>query len=158
MRAKWAALILPSLRAQEAPQYTVEEYKAYQDVTAETDAAKKTGLIVKFMQDYAKSKAPDAEQAKQRLPVAELEARNSLTTTGAPPCPRRTTASRHVNPRMNVTTETGILCKLHIIRPHSNIENMAKARKQLAPHPPGDSRRLLHPAAIRHTRRSSFII
>ncbi len=39
----------------EAPQYTAEEYKAYQDIAAEDDAAKKTGLVVKFMQDYPKS-------------------------------------------------------------------------------------------------------
>jgi tetratricopeptide (TPR) repeat protein len=50
-------LLLPTLCAQEkeVPQYTVEEYKAYQDITAENDAAKKTGLVVKFMQDYPKS-------------------------------------------------------------------------------------------------------
>ena len=47
----------PAFRAQEtqAPQYTEEEYKAYQAITAEADAAKKTGLIVKFTQDYPKS-------------------------------------------------------------------------------------------------------
>lgn len=48
-------LALPALRAQEPPQYTEEEYKAYQGITAENDAVKKTGLIVKFMQDYPKS-------------------------------------------------------------------------------------------------------
>jgi tetratricopeptide (TPR) repeat protein len=40
---------------EEAPKYTAEEYKAYQDITAETDAAQKIPLIVKFMQDYPKS-------------------------------------------------------------------------------------------------------
>ena len=34
---------------------------------------------VKMMQEYAKSKAPDAKQVEQRLPVFELDARNPAT-------------------------------------------------------------------------------
>jgi tetratricopeptide (TPR) repeat protein len=41
--------------AQENPQYTVEEYNAYQAVTAEPDAAKKVELIANFFKTYPKS-------------------------------------------------------------------------------------------------------
>ncbi len=54
MMVTLTAMLPCAVRAQET-QYTTEEYKAYQDVTAENDAAKKTTLIVKFMQDYPKS-------------------------------------------------------------------------------------------------------
>lgn len=54
-----AALIssLPALvaQAQEAQKYTMEEYKAYQEITAENNAAQKAGLIVKFLQQYPQS-------------------------------------------------------------------------------------------------------
>lgn len=54
MMVTLAAMLPCAVRAQET-QYTAEEYKAYQDVTAENESAKKTSLIVKFMQDYPKS-------------------------------------------------------------------------------------------------------
>ena len=41
--------------AQEVPQYTVEEYNAYQAVTKEPDPAKKMDLIVNFFKTYPKS-------------------------------------------------------------------------------------------------------
>jgi tetratricopeptide (TPR) repeat protein len=40
---------------QEAPKYTIEEYKAYQDIAAEASPAKKTGLVVAFLKTYPKS-------------------------------------------------------------------------------------------------------
>jgi len=40
---------------QEAPKYTVEEYKAYQDIASEASPAKKTGLVVTFLKTYPKS-------------------------------------------------------------------------------------------------------
>lgn len=50
------AFLSPTAAAQDqATQYSAEEYKAYQDITAESDAVKKTGLVVKFMQEYPKS-------------------------------------------------------------------------------------------------------
>lgn len=42
-------------QAQEAPKYTAEEYKAYQELTNETDGTKKMDLIVKFLQDRPQS-------------------------------------------------------------------------------------------------------
>ena len=45
----------PKPQAQEAPKYTAEEYKAYQELTNETDPTKKMDLIVKFLQDRPQS-------------------------------------------------------------------------------------------------------
>ncbi len=42
-------------RAQEQAQYTAEEYKAYQAVTAETDPAKKAALVVAFLKERPES-------------------------------------------------------------------------------------------------------
>ncbi len=42
-------------RAQEQAQYTAEEYKAYQAVTAEADPAKKAELVVAFLKDRPQS-------------------------------------------------------------------------------------------------------
>ncbi len=53
-----ATLVLApmSVRAQEQEaKYTVEEYKAYQDVAAETSPAKKTDLAVTFLKTYPQS-------------------------------------------------------------------------------------------------------
>ena len=52
-----ASLILaPNLvPAQEKEEYTEEEYKEYQDIQAEKDPAKKTDMIVKFLQEKPKS-------------------------------------------------------------------------------------------------------
>ncbi len=51
--------VFPSLcggaPAQDVPQYTVEEYNAYQAITGEPDPAKKMDLIVKFFKTYPKS-------------------------------------------------------------------------------------------------------
>ncbi len=44
-----------SALAQENPQYTVEEYNAYQAITAESDPAKKVDLITQFFKTYPKS-------------------------------------------------------------------------------------------------------
>jgi len=41
--------------AQQVPQYTTEEYSAYQAITGESDPAKKIDLIEKFYKDYPKS-------------------------------------------------------------------------------------------------------
>jgi tetratricopeptide (TPR) repeat protein len=38
-----------------AQDYSQEEYKAYQDITAETDGAKKVALVVKFFREYPKT-------------------------------------------------------------------------------------------------------
>jgi tetratricopeptide (TPR) repeat protein len=43
------------VRAQEQAQYTAEEYKAYQAVTAEQDPAKKAALVVAFLKDRPQS-------------------------------------------------------------------------------------------------------
>jgi tetratricopeptide (TPR) repeat protein len=40
---------------QEAPKYTVEEYKAYQDIASEASPVKKTGLVVTFLKTYPQS-------------------------------------------------------------------------------------------------------
>ncbi len=45
----------PIAFAQETPQYTAEEYAAYQAVTAEADPAKKMELILNFFKTYPKS-------------------------------------------------------------------------------------------------------
>jgi hypothetical protein len=46
----------PKAFAQEAnPQYTVEEYNAYQAITAEADATKKMEMILNFVKTYPKS-------------------------------------------------------------------------------------------------------
>jgi tetratricopeptide (TPR) repeat protein len=42
-------------RVQEQAQYTAEEYKAYQAVTAETDPAKKAALVVAFLKERPQS-------------------------------------------------------------------------------------------------------
>ena len=47
-------LVRPNLSAlaqETPPQYTVEEYSAYQVIAGESDPAKKTELIVKFFND-----------------------------------------------------------------------------------------------------------
>jgi tetratricopeptide (TPR) repeat protein len=63
----------PAARAQDPTQYTPEEYKAYQDITAEADIAKKAPLIMKFLQDYPKSALnPHIEAAYQQL-LADLQ-------------------------------------------------------------------------------------
>jgi len=49
-----AFVFVSPLRAQE-PQYTAEEYKAYEDATKETDVAKKTELLVAFLKERPKS-------------------------------------------------------------------------------------------------------
>ncbi|MBZ5496519.1 MAG: tetratricopeptide repeat protein [Acidobacteriia bacterium] len=52
------ALIHPNLNApaqEKPPQYTVEEYGAYQAITGEPDPAKKMDLILKFFKEYPKS-------------------------------------------------------------------------------------------------------
>src|SRR5262249_47660892 len=41
--------------AQEPPKYTAEEYKAFQELKAETDAAKKTALVVQFLKNRPQS-------------------------------------------------------------------------------------------------------
>ena len=48
-----APMKLPG-QEQEA-KYTIEEYKAYQDIAAETSPAKKTGLVVAFLKTYPQS-------------------------------------------------------------------------------------------------------
>jgi tetratricopeptide (TPR) repeat protein len=52
-----AAFVLPNLNAvaQETPQYTTEEYNAYQGITQESDSAKKIELITQFFKTYPKS-------------------------------------------------------------------------------------------------------
>ncbi|MGA2264094.1 MAG: hypothetical protein ABSH28_22005 [Acidobacteriota bacterium] len=58
--------------AQETPQYTVEEYNAYQAITGESDPTKKMELITKFFKDYPKSTlkaniVPDFQEALKNL-------------------------------------------------------------------------------------------
>jgi tetratricopeptide (TPR) repeat protein len=49
-------LLLPAARAQEeAQKYTMEEYKAFEAIGAETDIAKKTGLIMQFLKERPQS-------------------------------------------------------------------------------------------------------
>ncbi len=50
-------LVRPNLSAlaQDNPQYTVEEYDAYQAITGESDPAKKMDLITQFFKTYPKS-------------------------------------------------------------------------------------------------------
>jgi len=45
----------PNALAQETPQYTVEEYGAFQGITGESDPAKKMELILHFFKAYPKS-------------------------------------------------------------------------------------------------------
>ncbi len=45
----------PVFGQDQEPKYTQEEYKAYQDITAENDTAKKVGLAVSFLKQYPKS-------------------------------------------------------------------------------------------------------
>ncbi len=51
------AFALPAMNAnaQETPQYSVEEYNAYQGITGESDPAKKMELITQFFKTYPKS-------------------------------------------------------------------------------------------------------
>jgi tetratricopeptide (TPR) repeat protein len=64
----------PSLAAQE---YSPEEYKAYQDITAETDAAKKVAMVVKFIRENPKS------TLRQHVGAAYLNTLNGLQKAGA---------------------------------------------------------------------------
>ncbi len=57
----------------DAPQYTAEEYKAYQDITAENETGKKIDLIVKFMQDYPKSALQQHVMAAYQAMMAGLQ-------------------------------------------------------------------------------------
>jgi len=58
----------------EAPKYTVEEYKAYQDIAAETSPVKKTGLVVTFFKTYPQSTLkPNVVAAYQGM-IGELQA------------------------------------------------------------------------------------
>ncbi len=53
-----AVLVLAPMKLpgqEQEAKYTVEEYKAYQDIAAETSAAKKTGLVVTFLKTYPQS-------------------------------------------------------------------------------------------------------
>ncbi len=51
------ALLLPAARGQETPaqNYTMEEYKAFEAIGAEPDAAKKTTLIIQFLKERPQS-------------------------------------------------------------------------------------------------------
>ncbi len=75
----------PAARAQDPTQYTEQEYKAYQDITAEADAVKKTALIVKFMQEYPKSTLKTHVEAAYQALMVDLQKGqrwNQIISTG----------------------------------------------------------------------------
>ena len=67
------------LSSQEAAKYTAEEYKAYQDVANEPDAAKKVDMAVKFMQTYPQSALRPHVTAAYQAVMKELQSAEKWT-------------------------------------------------------------------------------
>src|SRR6058998_370700 len=60
-------------QAQEAPKYTAEEYKAFQEATEEKDPAKKVALIVQFLKDRPQSTLRDHVTAAYQTTMSEFQ-------------------------------------------------------------------------------------
>src|SRR5438093_421269 len=60
-------------QAQEAPKYTAEEYKAFQEATEEKDPAKKVALIVQFLKDRPQSTLRDHVTAAYQTQMNEFQ-------------------------------------------------------------------------------------
>jgi tetratricopeptide (TPR) repeat protein len=67
-----ASLIFPAKFVQ-AQEYSEEEYKAFQDIQAEKDAAKKTDMIVKFLKEKPKNPLRPNIVAEFQKTIVELQ-------------------------------------------------------------------------------------
>jgi tetratricopeptide (TPR) repeat protein len=80
------ALLMPAARGQEQEQkYTMEEYKAFEAIGAETDNAKKTALIMQFLKERPESTLrPNVLGAYQSMMTGLQNAKkwHELTTAG----------------------------------------------------------------------------
>jgi len=77
LRRDFQLLATPHIKAPEAPKPDKFVRRAFQDGLKKAEVlSEQFNQRVKMTEAYSKSKAPDAKQAEQRLPVFELDARN----------------------------------------------------------------------------------